>query len=448
MQPAIFFLFEGRSHIFLQVAIGALLAALAALLVFLWRLLRRIARITCVLRSMSEGNFSKGKEVEESAKLDPEFAASVEKIRCHAIELLESNRSLMDERNRSAAIMRSMAEGIAAVDAADRISFCNEAFAAIWNVPRSSIEGKSILEAIRLPEIVELIRRVLRGEEGIHTEISTGGPVRPQTFFVTVAPVLAFGSEAAKKEVSRGAVLVMHEMTELRRLEQMRKDFVANVSHELRTPLTAIQGFAETLLGGALEDRDNSRRFVEIIRDHSARLSQIIDGLLKLSRIEAGNWQTDVQSIELGKILSLEEEAARTAAAKKGILLNAAPFATKLRVRGNGSLLREVIRNLLDNAIQYTDRGGQITVSVGSAANFAVITVADTGIGIPQTEQSRIFERFYRVDDARSRDGGGTGLGLAIAKHIVESHGGKIWVESSVGEGSKFHFSIPLDIKA
>ena len=358
-------------------------------------------------------------------------------------------RSLTEERNRSAAILRSMVEGIAVVDARERITFCNEALAKIWDVSFAGIEGKSAIDVIRQPDILQLIRQALAGGEGLHGEISFGS-AHPRSFSVTVAPVPSLdggmaGSKSQANSGPFGAVIVLHEITDIRRLEQMRKDFVANVSHELRTPLTAIQGFAETLLAGALDDQQNNRHFVEIIRNHAARLARLTDDLLKLSRIEAGKLEMDFQPMDLGALIDAAVGAAGDAASHKQISLTCASLPHNLpRVRGDADLLREVLRNLLDNAIQYTSPGGRIEVSAAANESFTVVTVADTGIGIPRADQPRIFERFYRVDAARSREVGGTGLGLAIAKHIVEGHGGQIWVESTVGEGSTFHFSIPL----
>jgi two-component system phosphate regulon sensor histidine kinase PhoR len=238
--------------------------------------------------------------------------------------------------------------------------------------------------------------------------------------------------------------VVLHDVTELRRLERVRQDFVANVSHEFKTPLTAIQGFAETLLAGAIEDPRNNRRFLEIIRDHAVRLARLTDDLLKLARIEAG--KLEVQFSAVG-VIDLAERCAETAllkADRKQILLEIEIPPGLPPVRGDAGLLRDVLQNLLDNAIQYTPPGGQIHVSAAATEREVVITVADTGIGIPLADQERIFERFYRVDAARSREAGGTGLGLSIAKHIVEVHGGRLLVESEVGAGSKFSFSIPL----
>jgi two-component system phosphate regulon sensor histidine kinase PhoR len=238
--------------------------------------------------------------------------------------------------------------------------------------------------------------------------------------------------------------VVLHDVTELRRLERVRQDFVANVSHEFKTPLTAIQGFAETLLAGALDDPNNNRRFLEIIRDHATRLARLTDDLLKLARIEVGKLEVEFSPLGLTELIEGCAEVTLLKANRKQITLDIRTTPGLSPVRGDASLLREVLQNLLDNAIQYTPPGGRIQVSAAAGAREAVITVADTGIGIPLADQERIFERFYRVDAARSREAGGTGLGLSIAKHIVEAHGGRLWVESAVGHGSKFSFSIPL----
>ena len=402
----------------------------------------RVARLKDFSRQVAAGDFRPLPREPGNDEL-VDLADSLNETAARVNQMI---RTLTEERNRSAAILRSMVEGIAVVDSRERLVFCNEAFGKIWDVNSAEFEGRPAVEVIRHPEIIELIRKALAEQQVFHGEISSGA-ARPRIFSVTVAPVASFdGAAAAQPAASQpGAVVVLHEITELRRLEQVRKDFVANVSHELRTPLTAIQGFAETLLSGALDDRENNRHFVEIIRTHATRLARLTEDLLKLSRIEAGKVEIDFQPVDSRHLIESGIEAVRLAASQKQLSIGAVRLPRTLpRVRGDAGLLGEVLRNLLDNAIQYTAAGGRIEVAAEASGEFVVITVADTGIGIPQNEQSRIFERFYRVDVARSREVGGTGLGLAIAKHIVEAHGGRIWVESVVGGGSKFHFSVPL----
>jgi len=351
-------------------------------------------------------------------------------------------RSLSGERNRSSAILRSMVEGVAVIDAQERLVFCNRAFSEIWNLDSAAVEGRPLIEAVRNSDLVGLIRRALRGEEGLRSEIAMG-IVQHRNFSVTATPVQALEA-ASLNEKPSGAVVVLHDVTELRRLERVRHDFVANVSHEFKTPLTAIQGFAETLLSGALEDPRNNRRFLEIIRDHATRLAVLTDDLLKLARIEAGKLEVQFVPVQLAEVIERCTETSLLKASRKRIVLEAEVPTTLPAVHGDASLLRDVVQNLLDNAIQYTPEGGRVRISATAGPREAVVTVDDTGIGIPLADQERIFERFYRVDAARSREAGGTGLGLSIAKHIVEAHGGRLWVESEVGHGSKFSFSVSL----
>jgi len=241
-----------------------------------------------------------------------------------------------------------------------------------------------------------------------------------------------------------GAVLVLHDITDLRKLERVRRDFIANISHELKTPLTAIQGFAETLLSGAMDDAQNRRRFLEIILEHSRRLARLTDDLLMLSKIEADRLELEIRPIPIGTWIESCLETARLRAGEKKIEVTAEIPANLPEVAADRRRLAEVLQNLLDNAVQYTLPGGKIILRAEVAGGEVILTVADTGIGIPRADQPRIFERFYRVDVARSREAGGTGLGLSIAKHLIEAQGGRIWVESEVGRGSQFHISVPV----
>jgi two-component system phosphate regulon sensor histidine kinase PhoR len=342
--------------------------------------------------------------------------------------------TLTDERNRSSAILGSMVEGVAVVTGDERILYCNRAFEQILELPEGSSQGRTLVEALRQADLVALVRQVILGVEEVTGEVEVG-TVRRRNFSVTAAPVRSAGAN--------GAVLVLHDITELRRLERVRRDFVANVSHEFKTPLTAIQGFAETLLSGALDDNKNRNRFVEIIREHARRLARLTDDLLKLSRIEAGRLELEIRPVRVEALVNGCIETARLKAEARGLQIHVELQENTPAVRGDGAQLGEVLLNLLDNALQYTPSGGQIEVMARSSGHDVIFTVTDTGIGIPESDLERIFERFYRVDAARSREAGGTGLGLAIARHIVDAHGGRIWVESAVGQGSRFHFSIP-----
>lgn len=369
-------------------------------------------------------------------------------------------RSLTEERNLSAAILGSMVEGVAVVSGEERLVFANQAFSQAMGIDAGGWQGRRLVEVVRQTELLAAIREVLEGCNTVHCEV-TMGTVRTRTFAATASAVHSgktTGSSATGRSSARGhssetghnaptattgAVLVLYDISELRRLERVRRDFVANVSHEFKTPLTAIQGFAETLLGGAVEDLGNRRHFLEIILDHAQRLTRLTDDLLKLSQIEADRMELEFNAISVPELIRGCVETARFRAEQKQLALQIeCPQSLPLAL-GDRNGLAEVLQNLLDNAIQYTPAGRPIVVRASEKDVNVIVTVSDKGIGIPQAEQARIFERFYRVDSARSREGGGTGLGLAIAKHIVEAHGGRIWVESAIGDGSDFHFSIP-----
>jgi two-component system phosphate regulon sensor histidine kinase PhoR len=321
------------------------------------------------------------------------------------------------------------------VNGAERLVFANRSFAEILELHAPPQSGSALVEVVRQTEMIEAVRKVLAGEPRVEAEIATG-TLRQHFFAATVAAVRA-------GETS-GAVVVLHDITELRKLERVRRDFVANVSHEFRTPLTAIQGFAETLLAGAMNDAQHRGRFLEIIVEHSRRLARLTEDLLMLSKMDADRLELEIRRVSVAQLIESCMETSRHRAAEKEIAISVQPLNGVPDVAGDRRRLAEVLQNLLDNATQYTLARGQIAVSAEARDAEVVFTVADTGIGIPKADQPRIFERFYRVDAARSRELGGTGLGLSIAKHIVEVHGGRIWVESEVGRGSQFHFSIPI----
>jgi two-component system phosphate regulon sensor histidine kinase PhoR len=403
----------------------------------------RVQRLQRFSQRIAEGDFRP--LIREGPR--DELSDLADSLNLTAARMDREIRLLSGERNRSSAILRSMVEGVAVIDAEERLVFYNRAFSEILNVDPASAEGRPLIEVIRNSDLLSLIRRALRGDEGLQTDI-TMGITQTQSFSITAAPVKALDVSAsgrAPNEKPSGAVVVLHDVTELRRLERVRQDFVANVSHEFKTPLTAIQGFAETLLAGALDDPENNRRFLEIIRNHAMRLARLTNDLLKLARIEAGKMELEFSSVGLLELIEACTETTLLKANRKEITLEITVPPQLPAVRGDAALLRDVLQNLLDNAIQYTPPRGHIAVAASATTREAVITVADTGIGIPLADSERIFERFYRVDAARSREAGGTGLGLSIAKHIVEAHGGKLWVESTVGQGSKFSFSLPLD---
>jgi two-component system, OmpR family, phosphate regulon sensor histidine kinase PhoR len=391
----------------------------------------RVDRLTRFSLRVAEGDF-RPIEADRSGDGMEALAVSLNET---AARLDRTIRTLTEERNLSSAILGSMVEGVAVVNGSERLVFANPGFAEILGLDVPPQSGRALVEVVRQTELIEAVRQVLKGETRVEAEIVTG-TLRQRFFAATVASVRAADAS--------GAVIVLHDITELRKLERVRRDFVANVSHEFRTPLTAIQGFAETLLAGAMNDPQDRERFLEIIVEHSRRLARLTEDLLMLSKMDADRLELEIRRVSVAQLIESCMETSRHRAAEKEIEISVKPFNGLPDVAGDRRRLAEVLQNLLDNATQYTLSRGRIVVSAEVRGAEVVFTVADTGIGIPTADQPRIFERFYRVDAARSREAGGTGLGLSIAKHIVEVHGGRIWVESEVGRGSQFHFSIPI----
>jgi len=412
-------------------SLAILLVASGLILLVSRNFSERIEKLTTFSQRVAEGDFRPQASEGTGDALD-RLSHSLNQT---AARLDRTIHTLTEERNLSSAILGSMVEGVLVVNGAERVVFANQSFAEILGLKVPPQPGSGLVEVVRQTELIEAARQVLAGEPRVQAEIVTG-TLRQHFFAATVASVRA--------AETNGAVIVLHDITDLRKLERVRRDFVANVSHEFRTPLTAIQGFAETLLAGAMNDPQNRERFLGIIVEHSRRLARLTEDLLMLSKMDADRLELETRRIPVGPFVEscIETSTPRAKDKDLKLLVNLAERVPD--IAGDRRRLTEVLQNLLDNAIQYTPAGGQIMVSAGPKNGEVIFTVSDTGIGIPQADQPRIFERFYRVDVARSREVGGTGLGLSIAKHLIENHGGKIWVESEVGRGSQFHFSVPI----
>jgi len=419
-----------RRRLWLASVVMLLVTGIASLLVT-QSLSSRVDRLRMFSRRVAEGDF-RPIEADRTGDALESLASSLNET---AARLDRTIRTLTEERNLSSAILGSMVEGVAVVNASERLLFANQGFAGILGLDVPPQPGRALVEIVRQTELLEAVRGVLKGEPRVETEIVTG-TLRQHFFAATVASVSA--------AETFGAVIVLHDITDLRKLERVRRDFIANVSHEFRTPLTAIQGFAETLLGGAMDDPQNRLRFLEIILEHSRRLARLTEDLLMLSKMDADRLDLEIRRLNVSQFVGSCIETAQRPAAEKDLRISVNLQQNVPDIVADRRRLAEVLQNLLDNAIQYTPSGGQIMVSASANGTEVVFTVSDTGIGIPQADQPRIFERFYRVDVARSREVGGTGLGLSIAKHLVEAHGGRIWVESEVGQGAQFHFTIPM----
>jgi two-component system, OmpR family, phosphate regulon sensor histidine kinase PhoR len=418
------------------VALGALLAFAVVLAVGLFlsrRVTRPVTEMQSIARWIAEGDFAQRVPISGT----DEIAELGRTLNLMAERLSEKIRDLEGERAKVAAILDSMVEGVIAIDQRGRIVLMNHAARWIFDLGREVVEGRPLLEIVRHKEIIDLVAggRSLDAEGARRREIELGPPVD--------RILDAHASVMALTPSGQGTLLVLHDVTELRRLERVRTEFVANVSHELRTPLTSIRGYLETLLDGALEEPANARRFLEIAHTHAERLSRLVDDLLQLSDIETGKLVLKLAPLRLHEVAAEGVAFFEKQAAQKSLsLVNTVPG--DIQVQADWDRLTQILVNLVDNAVKYTPARGEITLGARRGANgFVQVWVADTGIGIPSTDLPRITERFYRVDKARSRELGGTGLGLAIVKHLVQAHGGELWLESELGKGTTVNFSLP-----
>lgn len=349
--------------------------------------------------------------------------------------LAERTADLTRDNQQLEAILSSMQNGIVIFDRALYITLINRAALALFGLKEEQAIGRHVLEVIRAAPIERALQAVTRSGRPEVVEWAPD-PTVDTVVECSMAPVGQPGG-------GYGAVLVARDITAERRLNRMRADFVANVSHELQTPLTTIIGFSEALLEDPPADPDQGRRFLTLIHDEAERLSRLVDDLLALSRLEHHSLPVRQDVVDLGAIGAEVVLQLTPRAREAGLDLALEPAENPVTTRGDPDLLKEVVLNLVSNAIQYTPAGGQIRVRVRRVDGAVELAVADTGIGIPPADQPRIFERFYRVDKDRSRRSGGTGLGLAIVKHIVESHHGRVTVESEVGKGSTFTVRLP-----
>ncbi|MFV2080998.1 MAG: two-component system histidine kinase PnpS [bacterium] len=361
-----------------------------------------------------------------------EFATLAEEMNSMASQLEERMKAIVHQRNELEAVLSSMVERVIAFDGDDRIITINNAAADLLDLDPEHVAGKSVQEAIRNTDLQAFIERTSSASSPIEGEIVLHADGE-RFLQIHGTPLEASGGERM------GALLVLNDLTRIRTLERIRRDFVANASHEIRTPVTSIKGFVETLLEGAIDDPEVAHRFLEIIGKHSDRLNTIVEDLLSLSRIEREAEDDDMflETENIGEVVEEAVEACHVAADAKGITVRSI-------CRGessafiNRSLLVQALINLIDNAIKYSEADREVLVQCESIPTGITVSVKDNGCGIAPEHLPRLFERFYRVDKSRSRDLGGTGLGLSIVKHIVQSHGGKVDVSSEPGKGSVF----------
>ncbi len=353
-----------------------------------------------------------------------------------ASRLEARTKEISEDRIRLSAILSSMVEGVMVLDCRGTILMVNRALEDMFQINGRKAVGLSFLEVIRNHSLIELIKKLLDARAGRSGEVVIQTP--QETFFDVQASV---ATNCKDGEVC--AVLVFHDVTETRRLERVRKDFVANVSHELKTPLTSIKGYIEALLDGARDDPGRCLEFLRILKKQTDRLNNLITDLLMLSQIESGQYTCKRDAVDMADVTKRAVAMLKPLVEMKQHRLTVMLHPELSPAIGDEGKLTQVMINLLDNAIKYTPDGGAIAIEAMQSGNNIEMTVSDTGIGIPKKDLTRIFERFYRVDRARSRELGGTGLGLSIVRHIIDAHHGSIQVESEPGKGSKFTLLLP-----
>jgi two-component system phosphate regulon sensor histidine kinase PhoR len=422
-----------------SLAVAAVLGAIAAgsivLIITAIRSRRRSRRIRACVELAQELSGSGVDEV--VSKGGSRKLAALEAALAFAARKTKGDiNELRIEAARTDAILSSVGEGVLAVDNDLRVIFCNDALARVVGA-RQPVKGRPpLLEIVRDSELHALVDDVIRTGEQVKRSLKIGA-ARGRSFEVHGAPF--------DNATGRGAIAILHDITDLERLEQVRKDFIANVSHEMRTPLTSIIACADTLLDGALNDAAGNRRFVEMIKANAGRLNSISSDLLTLSDLESGVIPGQPERISIREVLETAMRTVEAEAATVDVKLETG-VVEDVFVIGYKFRLEQALTNLLANAVKFNRRGGEVRASAIREDNRVRVAIADTGIGIPSQELSRIFERFYRVDKARSRQVGGTGLGLSIVKHVTEAMGGSIEVSSQLGKGSTFTITLPAEV--
>ena len=414
------------------IALGSLVA-LALALVFSNVVARRmsaaVGELTEAARRMTEGDLSVRTRIEGHDEL-AELGHALDRL---AGSLATTLGQLRAERDLQGRILEAMQEGVVVVDRDGRIALVNPALRSMLLVGADAV-GKLLIETVRHAQLEELLAAAREEpSEASRLEIELPG-LKPRRLLVHAAPLS--GDD-------EGLLFVLVDVTELRRLESLRRDFVANASHELRTPIAAVRSATETLRTGALHDPDVAARFVDIIERNAQRLQSLLEDMLELSKLESNEFKLKRERVELGSVVPIVLALFRERAEKKAVRLAAELSRAAGAVEGDARALEHVLSNLVDNAVKYCPAGTRVLVSASQQGDRVNLIVSDTGPGIAAEHLSRVFERFYRVDAGRSRELGGTGLGLSIVKHMVEAMRGKVWVESEVGRGSTFTVSLP-----
>jgi two-component system phosphate regulon sensor histidine kinase PhoR len=420
----------------LKIALGGCIIALLAAGIS-WVVSRHISRPIEQMKKSAEKFAGGDLSYRLTSPTTEEMAGLSEAMNQMAVQLDNRIETISRQRNQLETVLASMLEGVIAIDSDERIVSINRSAAELFENQPANCQGKSIEEVIRSPAMQQFIRRSLRTKSPSEEDI-TVFQNEERVIDVKGSPLL----DANQHQI--GMLLVFHDVTQLRRLESMRRDFVANVSHEIKTPLTAIKGFVETLQQGNVEKVHEKERFLGIIQKHVNRLNAIVEDLLALSRIEQEDESQEIkfEKVHLADVFQAAIQLCRPKAEEKRIRIDLDCQKDTTAIF-DPALIEQAVVNLLDNALKYSEPQSTVLVKSNQKDSEVIISVQDHGIGIAQKHLPRLFERFYRVDKARSRNMGGTGLGLAIVKHIAQAHGGHVSVDSKLGEGSRFSIHLP-----
>ena len=419
------------AHINYVIAIAAAIASALAIVIAL--LIARVTtnpvrQLTQMSRRIAEGELDQKIHVSSRDEIG-ELAQSFNQMSARLNDMVTL---ISGERDKMSAILSNMADGALIIDGQGKVAMVNDAAEKILNLAEQEMLSCSLIEVVRDHELANVFTRCMESGEQQSGQAETEPDRKLLRMIAT--PVETNGET--------GCLIILQDLTELRRLETVRRDFVSNISHELRTPLASIKALTETLQEGAIADQSVAHDFLERLNVEVDKLEQMVQELGQLSRIESGEVTFNIESIEIGDVIGQVSQRLRPQADRAGLRLETEYPATLPQALMDREQVEYVLLNLLHNAIKFTPQGGKIMVSANIRGDALAISVADTGVGIPSEDISRIFERFYKTD--RARAGGGTGLGLAIAKHIVHAHGGTIWAESIEGKGSIFTFTLPL----
>lgn len=416
--------------------------AVILLLIRLNRISKSSKEISLFLKELLAGNFD--------ARLFPTGKGDFDSIIMDIASLMENTKLRLDfaeaERQRIEAILRGMTDGVLIANTNGVVILANQTFSNLMSI-HEIIEGKQIMEILRNAQLIDIFRSAMESKNIVSKEINITPFNKEMYLTVTAVPIYStaehrfMNKEFFNSKIVSGIVLTLHDITRLRQLEEIRKDFVANVSHEIKTPITAIKGFAETLIDGAMDDKENAMRFLGMIKSHSERLNSLVDDLLALSKIELGDITIQKTNVNVEQIIDTVFITLKDKADKKGLYLKKAISNSTQTIYADKDRLIQIMLNLVDNGIKFTEKGG-VTVGIDETGGRITLYVYDTGIGVSSKHLDRLGERFYRVDMARSRELGGTGLGLAIVKHLVNAHGWAMRIESKPGQGTKVNIII------